>query len=36
MKILAIICNIFLVAFTGLILVSDDPPQEASYIVFTI
>jgi hypothetical protein len=36
MKIVAVICNIVLFGFTGLVLVGDDPPQETSYVVFTL
>ena len=36
MKILAIICNIILFLFTCLVLVTDGPPTETIYIVFTL
>ena len=36
MKIVAVILNIVLFGFTCLVLVTDGPPQEASYIVFTV
>ena len=36
MKILSIICNIVLVAFTCFVLITDGPAREASYIVFTL
>ena len=36
MKILAIICNIILFLFTCFVLVTDGPPTETIYIVFTL
>jgi hypothetical protein len=36
MKIVAVICNIVLFAFTCLVLVTDGPPKGASYILFTL
>ena len=36
MKISAIICNIILFLFTSLVLVTDGPPTETIYIVFTL
>ena len=36
MKILAIICNIILFLFTCFVLVTDGPPIETIYIVFTL
>ena len=36
MRIVAVICNIVLFAFTCLVLVTDGPPKGASYIVFTL
>jgi hypothetical protein len=36
MKIAAIICNVFIFAFTCLVLATDGTPKEAVYIVFTL
>jgi len=36
MKILAIVCNIVLFLFTCFVLVTDGPPEKASYVVFAI
>jgi hypothetical protein len=36
MKIVAIICNIVLSAFTCFILASEGPPKEPVYIVFSV
>jgi len=36
MKTVAVVCNIVLFGFTGLVLVTDGPPKGASYVVFTL
>ena len=36
MKIIAIICNIILFGFICLVLVTDGPPGDASYVIFTL
>ncbi len=36
MKIVAVICNIVLLAFTCVVLVVDGPATEAAYLVFTL
>jgi formate hydrogenlyase subunit 3/multisubunit Na+/H+ antiporter MnhD subunit len=36
MKIIAIICNIILFGFICLVIVTDGPPRDASYVIFTL
>jgi hypothetical protein len=36
MRIVALICNILLFGFTGVVLLVDGPPRAARYIVFTL
>jgi hypothetical protein len=35
-KILSVICNVILFGFTALVTVTDGPPRETAYIVFTL
>jgi hypothetical protein len=36
MKIIAIICNVVLFVFTGIVLVTDGTPTDTAYIIFTL
>ena len=36
MRIAAIICNVILFGFTGLVLATDGPPQGAAYVALTL